>query len=78
MADDYTINGITYGDNEELETVWKYWKFYIDNDGFGKVYQIDETYDCGMGADAEKAFKRLTGKMSWLWDTKLGRLLVLI
>ncbi|HDZ13870.1 hypothetical protein LCGC14_1238640 [marine sediment metagenome] len=70
---------IVYGTKiTETSGNWKYWKFYIDNNGFGKVYQISETHDSGMEHDAEKAFRRFTGKMSWLWDTKLGRLLVLI
>ena len=61
-----------------IHTEWKYWKFYIDNNGFGKVYTIPGDRDIGLEEDAEKAYRRLNGKMRWLWNTKLGRLLVLV
>ena len=72
---------VVYGtklDGEINVTGWKYWKFYINNNGFGKVYAISEYRDIEVVADAEKAYRRLNGKFKWLWNTKLGRLLVLI
>lgn len=64
--------------NGAIHTEWEYWKFFLDNKGFGKVYAISEVRDIEIEADAEKAYRRLNGKLRWLWNTRIGRLLVLI